>query len=52
MKNWIKILPLFIVEWLAKKYCDIDSFPSGTTWYRVCDAREPLKGAGILIRRT
>ena len=48
----LKCLPLGIVEILAKKICSIDQLPDGSNWYRVYDAKKPLKGAGVLIRKT
>ena len=52
MKKWIKILPLFIVEMIAKKYASIDTLQDESTWYRISEANGLLNGAGIMMRRT
>lgn len=52
MKKWVKILPFFIVEILAKKFASIDTLPDGSQWYRLFEAKKPLKGAGTIMRKT
>lgn len=52
MTNLIKILPLFIVEILVKKFSSVDTMADGSKWYRVSEAKYPLYGAGIIIRKT
>ena len=48
----LKCLPLGIIEWLAPKIGSLDSIEGAGTWYRIYDAKKPLRGAGVLIRRT
>ncbi len=45
----IRLLPIFIAEWLAPVIASKDSVGTGN-YYRLYDAKKPLSGAGILIR--
>lgn len=50
-KFLIKLLPIFIAEWLAPYISTKDSI-GRYVYYRLYDADKPLQGAGILIRTT
>ena len=52
MKKWLKILPFFIVERLAKKFASVDTLSDGSEWYRLFESKKPLEGAGIIMRKT